>query len=111
MLSFFAPFFGGVGIGRNALRFFPQSEPYERCEGEESECEGARLRAGEESEVFLRVVPAEIFEEEAHAAIQHDVEGETLSARVSVGAEREEAKITMSSCPSHTSAGQSACAP
>ena len=90
MLPFFSPFFGGVRFDGHGRRSFSKTEPYERREGEESERKGSRLGTREESEVFLRVVPAEILEEEPHAAVQHDVEGEALSARVSVGTERKE---------------------
>lgn len=68
----------------------PQSEPEEETEGEKSEAEAGHLGTGKESEVLLRIVAAQVFEREAHEAVEHDVEGEALSACMTACAEDEE---------------------
>ena len=70
--------------------FLSQPEPEEDRKGGETEAEAGHLCTGEESEVFLRVVAAQVFEREAHEAVEHDVEGEALSARVPACAEDEQ---------------------
>ena len=72
------------------MRICPQSEPEEDRKGDETEAETGHLGTGKESEVFLRVVAAQVFEREAHEAVKHDVEGEALPACVSACAEDEQ---------------------
>ena len=69
---------------------FTQSEPEEENEGNEPKSEASRLRAREESEVFLCIVTAQILEREARETVEHDVEGEALPARMTARAEEEE---------------------
>ena len=72
------------------MRICPQSEPEEEAKGDETEAETGHLGTGKDSEVFLRIVAAQVFEREAHEAVEHDVEGEALSTCVSTCAEDEQ---------------------
>ena len=66
------------------------AEPEEETEGDEPKDEASRLRAREESEVFLCIVTAQILEREARETVEHDIEGEALPARMTSRAEEEE---------------------
>ena len=85
----FSLFRGGVC---RQLRFgtIPQPKPEEETKCDKTETETGHLGAREESEIFLGVVAAQVFEREAHEAVKHDVEGKALSACVSACAEDEQ---------------------
>ena len=70
--------------------FFSKPKPQEETKCDESETEAGHLGTREEPQIFLRVVAAQVLECEAYEAVEHDVEGEALSACVSACAEDEQ---------------------